>query len=458
MFNFTGAQTFLLASGIGSSDVTILLESFAEPITGTKYTMSYLDTDIVYATLSPKTTSTEFISFTGITQNGDSTATLTGVVRGLSRSYPYTTNASYKVAHSGQSQLILSNSPQFYEEFMTKRNDETISGIKTFSVSPIVPAGATGTQAVNYAQAAALIAGGVADASTTVAGKVLKPSQAEVDAKSATGNDGGSVSRTLMVTPDTLRSTKLSDYVADGGTTNAYAITPVPAITAYAVGQIFSFIAAHSNTAASTLAVSGLAATSIKKNYTITLEASDILASQIVTVEYDGTNFQMLSPTGNQQEYQKNKDTTVTLGTSDILYPSQKAVKTYVDTNAPVNHANGTTTYDLSTASGVTTIAHGMARVPKKVRFTFTAQGVTVVSFLFAAYNGTTTSTVGVLYAGATIQQGMQPGTSILLYSLGGTNSNYQTGVITFDATNIYITWTKTSSPTGVYSIMWEAQ
>jgi hypothetical protein len=32
------------------------------------------------------------------------------------------------------------------------------------------------------------------------------------------------------------------------------------------------------------------------------------------------------------------------------------------------------------------------------------------------------------------------------------------TGVITFDATNIIITWTKNGSPTGTYQILWEVQ
>jgi len=33
-----------------------------------------------------------------------------------------------------------------------------------------------------------------------------------------------------------------------------------------------------------------------------------------------------------------------------------------------------------------------------------------------------------------------------------------QVGVVTFDATNIIITWTKTGSPTGSYLLLWEAR
>ncbi len=92
-------------------------------------------------------------------------------------------------------------------------------------------------------------------------------------------------------------STELDTYLADSGTTNAYAVTLRPAITAYTTGLSITFQAASANTASCTLAVNGLTATTIKKNVSTNLAANDILANQIVTVVYDGTNFQMISPT-----------------------------------------------------------------------------------------------------------------------------------------------------------------
>src|SRR6266436_3759849 len=48
-------------------------------------------------------------------------------------------------------------------------------------------------------------------------------------------------------------------YVATvGGTANAITLTPSPAITAYAAGQSFLFKSASTNTAATTIAISGL--------------------------------------------------------------------------------------------------------------------------------------------------------------------------------------------------------
>lgn len=85
-------------------------------------------------------------------------------------------------------------------------------------------------------------------------------------------------------------------YVATvGGTVDAITLTPSPAITAYAAGQRFSFIAAGANTGATTVTISGIGggAKSITKNGTTALVASDIPSGALVTIEYDGTRFQL---------------------------------------------------------------------------------------------------------------------------------------------------------------------
>jgi hypothetical protein len=88
-------------------------------------------------------------------------------------------------------------------------------------------------------------------------------------------------------------------YAADSVGSDSYAITLTPAVTAYAAGQVFNFRAGTANTGACTLAVNGLSAITIKKALNVDLATGDILANQIVTVVYDGTNFQMLSPVSN---------------------------------------------------------------------------------------------------------------------------------------------------------------
>jgi hypothetical protein len=137
-YNPTGAGTYRLKTSIGTTNTTIALSSFKEPVSEIPYTMTYLNTSIAYGTLDPVNSSrSEFISFTGITQNADGSATLTGVTRGLSRSYPYTASSTLRQAHGGQSIFILSDSPQHFSEYAVKQNDETITGQWTFSVFPI---------------------------------------------------------------------------------------------------------------------------------------------------------------------------------------------------------------------------------------------------------------------------------------------------------------------------------
>lgn len=141
-----------------------------------------------------------------------------------------------------------------------------------------------------YMDGIALVSAPDADASTK--GVVQQATQAQVDAGTATG----STSANLYVNPATLRAKAYHDYAADAGGTDAYAITITPAITAYATGQVFTFKANTANTGPATLAVSGLAAKDIKKQVTVALNTGDILAGQIVTVVYDGTNMQLVAP------------------------------------------------------------------------------------------------------------------------------------------------------------------
>lgn len=135
-FNPTGGGTYYLQSSINATQTTVALSSFTEPGSNIPYTMTYLNSDIEYATINPTSANTEFISFTGITQNSNGTALLTGVTRGLERSYPYA--ASSTLAHSapGQTQLILSSPPQFFNEYASKRNSQVISGQWQFTTVP----------------------------------------------------------------------------------------------------------------------------------------------------------------------------------------------------------------------------------------------------------------------------------------------------------------------------------
>lgn len=85
-----------------------------------------------------------------------------------------------------------------------------------------------------------------------------------------------------------------NEYAVDAVGTDSYAIT-LTGFASYVAGQTFKFKAGTANTGACTLNVNGLGAKTIKKDVSSDLATGDILANQIVTVIYDGTNMQMVS-------------------------------------------------------------------------------------------------------------------------------------------------------------------
>lgn len=142
-FSPTGGGTYRTQASISTTDTSIVLSSFKEPVSNIPYTMTYLNSSIGYGTIEPgNSAKREFISFTGVTQNSDGTATLTGVLRGLS-STPGTQSGGQAVGcvasstlastHSGQSIFILSNSPCFYyNNYLPTNTNATSSGILVF--------------------------------------------------------------------------------------------------------------------------------------------------------------------------------------------------------------------------------------------------------------------------------------------------------------------------------------
>jgi hypothetical protein len=123
-------KTKLSGSGVTATATSIGLNFFTTP-DGTEITDSELGTTN-YGTLEPGTSKEEIISFTGVTQNGDGTATLTGVTRGLGFTTPYTAVASNRQSHAGNTVFVLSNNPQMYDDMSSNVNDETITGKFTF--------------------------------------------------------------------------------------------------------------------------------------------------------------------------------------------------------------------------------------------------------------------------------------------------------------------------------------
>jgi len=72
--------------------------------------------------------------------------------------------------------------------------------------------------------------------------------------------------------------------------------TVSPTVTAYAVGQIFSFVAAATNTGAVTINISSVGAKSITRLGATALIAGDLIINSLAFIVYDGTQFQLLNP------------------------------------------------------------------------------------------------------------------------------------------------------------------
>jgi hypothetical protein len=91
-----------------------------------------------------------------------------------------------------------------------------------------------------------------------------------------------------------------------------------PAITAYAAGNKFTFVAAGANTGAVTLNINGLGAKAVTKSGVGALSAGDIAASSVVSVIYDGTQFQLVAASASSIQGQSS--TYFTTGGTSTAY------------------------------------------------------------------------------------------------------------------------------------------
>lgn len=193
-YNVTGGGTYRLQASLSSTQTTVTLSSFKEPVSNIPYTMSYLNSSIEYATLEPQSNNREFVSFSGVTQNSDGSATLTGVTRGLSPSYPFTASSTFQLSHSAQSIFILSNPPQLYNQYGVLINANSWTGINTFaSTSPPQYDGAvtaSGNQLVSAAQLNSTAFQGAATATEATLGLTRLATSAQVGAGTASSTTG----------------------------------------------------------------------------------------------------------------------------------------------------------------------------------------------------------------------------------------------------------------------------
>ena len=159
-----------------------------------------------------------------------------------------------------------------------------------------------------------------------------------------------------------------SNYVTDTGVVNAY-IANYPAnivTTTVTAGLRLQFKAANANTGASTLQVQvnsvSIGSGSIRLTDGTAIAANTIVANAIVDVQYDGTNFQLLSDSSGGKEVitdltvSGNLAVTGTTNLTGVLTANVANITTANITTANVTTMSGTTSYTgTQTFTGSTT-------------------------------------------------------------------------------------------------------
>jgi hypothetical protein len=126
----------------------------------------------------------------------------------------------------------------------------------------------------------------------------------------------------------------------------------------------------------------------------------------------------------------------------------------------------GIATKNITDASTTQNIAHGLGRVPKMVWVTGNAVATALTQMTSGCYDGTnhaglsvcmtegtTTATTDTIYSSTASEIAFTAAGSTSPYN----GANRQTGVITCDATNIIITWTKAGTvASNVVNIIWQ--
>lgn len=209
-----GSTQFSLAgAGVNSTQSTVPLASFTTP-DGRPLIMSMFGS-IGYGALEPQSTAKlEDVTFTGITQNTNGTAALTGVTRGNDFVSPYAASTTLAHSHAGGATFILTNTPGFYTQFAAVNNAQTIYGAWTYSSTspprydqPGAQAGgsyiATTSEFASVAYVNATGAGVNVNATQTVKGIVQLATGLQAASSTATGSTGASLALTSSIATDT---------------------------------------------------------------------------------------------------------------------------------------------------------------------------------------------------------------------------------------------------------------
>ena len=159
----------------------------------------------------------------------------------------------------------------------------------------------------------------ISDFSSSVAALTpVKATSSEIN----TGTDDAKFATAAGLSASTYLDQSGSKIAATALGTNTYTASITPAITAYSTSQVFQIKFSNANTGAATLNLNSLGAKSIKRNGTTDLLAGDIAAGQVLTLFYDGTNFQPLSLAQHYGTYSPTLTNTTNIAASTTAVAS----------------------------------------------------------------------------------------------------------------------------------------
>jgi hypothetical protein len=148
--------------------------------------------DFIVITINPGADNEEKISASAVSVSG-TTATWTIINRGLSFTENAQVTANIKQHAIGETVIISNDDHYLYSQYVNVDDAQTISGIKTFSVSPIVPTPTTDMQAATKKYADDLAIAGSPDATITVKGISELATQIEMASSTPLGGTGASL-------------------------------------------------------------------------------------------------------------------------------------------------------------------------------------------------------------------------------------------------------------------------
>lgn len=162
---------------------------------------------------------------------------------------------------------------------------------------------------------------------------------------------------TTVSVPTAQIQAQAGNYAVDSGALNAYVGVYSPVVGAHAAGMPLRLKIANTNTGASTFNPGPGAKTIVGRDGSA-MAGGELIAGNIVTLVYDGTNYQL--DTGVQQA----TNAEVLAGTNTTKFLTPAAFQNYWNTNTQFKKSFASAQYSVNSSSAVGNVAHNLGGVP----------------------------------------------------------------------------------------------